>query len=150
MNGIFKRIGGWALGVVTTIALAIIFQSQNVIMRLNDIGAEVSLPERLSMTAYDLQHLGSLYGLFVAIALAVAFLVGGVVFRFAKIGRPLVYIFAGSIAMLVMLFAMKQAFFDVHLIAGARDGAGIGLQMLAGGIGGWVFAKISQRPEEHI
>jgi len=70
-------------------------------MRLNDIGAEVSLPER-------------------------------------------------SIAMLVMLFAMKQAFFDVHLIAGARDGAGIGLQMLAGGIGGWVFAKISQRPEEHI
>ena len=96
------------------------------------------------MTFYDLQHLGSLYGIFIAIALAVAFLIGGVVFRFAKIGRPVVYIFAGSVAMLVMLFAMKEAFFDVHLIAGARSGKGIGLQMLAGGVGGWVFAWVSQ------
>ena len=119
-------------------------------MRLKGVGAEVELLERLSMTAYDLQHLGSLYGIFIAIALAVAFLVGGVVFRIAKIGRPLIYIFAGSIAMLVMLFAMKEAFFDVHLIAGARDGAGIGLQMLAGGIGGWIFGWVSQPKEKGL
>jgi hypothetical protein len=144
MNRIIKRIGGWGAAVITTIVLAIIFQTQNVLARLNEIGANIGLPERLSMTFYDLQHLGSLYGIFIAIALAVAFLIGGVVFRFAKIGRPVVYIFAGSVAMLVMLFAMKEAFFDVHLIAGARSEMGIGLQMLAGGVGGWMFAWISQ------
>jgi len=150
MSGFFKRIGGWGLAVITTIILAIIFQSQNVISRLNNIGAEVALPERLSMTAYDLQHLGSLYGLFIAIALAIAFLVGGAVFHVAKIGRPLIYITAGAAAMVVMLFAMKEVFFDMHLIAGARDGLGIGLQMLAGALGGLVFAKTSPAPKSRI
>jgi len=51
---------------------------------------------------------------------------------------------AGAVAILVMLFAMKAKFFDIHIIAGARDGLGISLQMLAGAIGGFVFAKISR------
>ena len=43
-----------------------------------------------------------------------------------------------------MLLGMKEAFFDIHMISGARDGLGIGLQMLAGAIGGFVFSKITK------
>ena len=102
------------------------------------------------MTIYDIQHLGSLYIIFVSIALAVAFLLGGLVYRFAKFGRPIIYMVAGGTAILVMLFAMKAQFFDVHIIAGARDSFGLGLQMLAGAMGGLFFAWMTGSRNDDI
>ena len=145
MSGFFKRIGGWFAAVLTTVAIGVFLQTQNVLARLGNIGADISLAERLSMTIYDLRYLGSLYFIFVGMALAIAFLIGGIVFRIAKFGRPIIYTVAGGIALLVMLMGMKQVFFDIHFIAGARDGLGIGLQMLAGAIGGFVFSMVSRR-----
>lgn len=147
MREFIKRVLAWILAVTVTVVLGVAFQTQNVIARLGEIGANVTIGERLSMTGYDIFHLGSMYGIFILIAFFLAFLVGGTVFRFAKFGRHLIYAVAGAIAILAMLFAMKNAFFDVHLIAGARDGIGIAMQMLAGAIGGFVFALIS-RPKE--
>ena len=146
MSGFFKRIGGWLAAVLTSVILGIGLQTQNVLARLEGIGADVGLADRLSMTFYDIQYLGSLYAIFVGIALAIAFLLGGLVFHFAKFGRAIIYCTAGATALLVMLLGMKEAFFDIHMIAGARDALGIGLQMLAGAIGGFVFSKIN-RPE---
>jgi len=140
MDGIIKRIGGWVAAALTTVILGITFQTQNVLARLENIGADVSFGERLSMTLYDIQHLGSLYMIFISIALAIAFCLGGLVYRFAKFGRQIVYVVSGGVAILVMLFAMKAQFFDVHIIAGARDAFGLVLQVLAGAIGGLVFA----------
>jgi len=144
MGKIIKRIGAWLAAVIAVVILGVAIQTQNVIARLGNLGADVGFGDRLSMTAYDISHLGSLYGIFIAIALAIAFLAGGVVFRVAKFGRPLIYSVAGGIAILIMLFAMKRAFFDIHIIAGARDGLGITLQVLAGVIGGWVFAHLTR------
>lgn len=143
MNGIIKRIGGWLVAVLTTVIVGITFQTQNVLARLGDIGADVSFGNRLSMTAYDIFYLGQLYFIFVGIALAAAFLAAGALCHFTKFARPLIYAVAGAIALLVMLLGMKQAFFDIHMIAGARDNFGIALQMLAGAIGGLVFARLS-------
>lgn len=148
MDGFIKRIGGWLAAVVTTVFLAVTFQTQNVLARLDNIGADVSLGERLSMTAYDVIYLGQPLLLFIGIALAVAFLTSGLLHHFVKFGRPIIYAVAGAVALLVMLFGMKEAFFDVHLIAGARDSFGIGLQMLAGAIGGLVFARVSRTKEK--
>ena len=83
----------------------------------------------------------------IALALIIAFLAGGLVFRFAKFGRPIIYVVAGAMAMLVMLFSMREVFFGVPLIGGARSGFGIAMQMLAGGVGGYVFARVSQAKE---
>lgn len=142
---LLKYILAWVLAVLTTATLGVMFQTQNVISRLGGIGADISLGERVSMTVYDIMHLGSLYGIFIAAAFLVAFLAGGSVFLIAKFGRLLVYVVAGAVAILVMLFAMKVMFFDVHLIAGARSTFGVALQLLAGAIGGLVFARITRR-----
>jgi len=148
MNGIIKRIGSWLAAVLTTVIVGVFLQTQNVLARLGNIGADIGFAERISMTLYDLRYLGSLYVIFVSMALAAAFLVGGLVFRFTKFGRPLIYTVAGATALLVMLFGMKQAFFDIHMIAGARDALGIAMQMLAGAVGGFVFARVSRRKEK--
>lgn len=144
MNKVVRFIIAWPIAVLVTLCLAVIFQTQNVIANLNDLGGNIGFGDRLSMTFYDLQHLGSLYGIFIALALLIAFLAGALVFKFAKFGRPVIYIMAGAIAIFVMLFAMKAQFFDIHIIAGAKDGFGIVLQMLAGAIGGFIFSKISR------
>lgn len=145
MATFLKFLMGWVLGAVTTTALGVMLQTQNVIARLNNIGAEIGIGPRLSMTVYDVLHLGSLYITFVAIGTLVAYLLGLVVYRIAGVGRPIVFAVAGAVAMLVMLLFMKEAFFGVHLIAGARDGLGIGLQMVAGAMGGLIFARLTAR-----
>ena len=141
---VLKRIGSWLAAVIIAVILGVTLQTQNIIARLGNLGADIGLSERLSMTVYDIIHLGSLYGIFIAIALGVAFLASGFLFRFTKFGRSIIYPIAGGLAILVMLLLMKRAFFDVHIIAGARDSFGIALQILSGAIGGWIFAQLTR------
>lgn len=145
MKTFLKFLLGWVLGLISTTALGVLFQTQNVIARLKSLGADINLSDRLSMSVYDLIHLGSLYIAFVAIGTLVAYLAGLLVYHLAGFGRPIVFAVAGAVAMLVMLFLMKEAFFGVHLIAGARDALGIGLQMLAGAIGGLLFERVTRK-----
>ncbi|MGJ8560448.1 MAG: hypothetical protein ACSHX3_09450 [Litorimonas sp.] len=145
MATFLKFLAGWVMGAITTTAIGVTLQTQNVIARLSDIGADVGIGQRLSMTVYDLIYLGSLYIIFVSIGTLVAYLLGLFVYRFAGFGRPVVFAVAGAVAMLVMLLLMKQAFFGIHMIAGARDGLGIALQMIAGALGGLVFAWLTAR-----
>jgi hypothetical protein len=142
---VLRYVAGWVLAVISTVVLAVIFQTQNLIARLGDVGAEITLGQRLAMTAKDILHLGSLYGIFIAAALLIAFLAGGGVYRLAKFGRPIVYVVAGAVAMGVMLTLMKQQFFDVQIIGGARDTFGFAAQLVAGAIGGWVFARMTRK-----
>lgn len=144
-RAIGRFIPSWLAGAVATTVLAVLLQTQAVIGRLNGIGAEIGLGERLAMSAYDVFRLGSFYIIFIAIGMLVAYLFGLLVYRLAGFGRWIIFAVAGAVAMFVMLMAMKQAFFDIHMIAGARDGFGIGLQMIAGAVGGLVFAMLTAR-----
>jgi len=141
---ILLRIGAWLAAAIIAALMGVIIQTQNVIGRLRNLGADIAFGERISMTVYDINHLGSLYSPIIAATFAIAFLVGGIIYHFTKFGRRIIYAVAGGTAILVMLFAMKEAFFDVHLIAGARDAFGITLQVLAGTLGGWVFAHLTR------
>jgi len=138
-----KRILILFVSVISTVIVASTISSNRVINSLGAIGAETSFGERLSMSVYDVTHFGTLYGIFIFLALAIAFAAGWAVFKLAKTGRTLVYVVAGATAIFVMLWAMEQVFFGVPIVAGARDGFGLILQMLAGGVGGFIFAKLT-------
>ena len=128
--------------IVTTI-IGMFFSTQRVISQLNGIGGNVSFGERVSMTFFDLHHFGSLFIIFVSIALLVAFAMASWFARKSPNLRKWIFVVAGAVALLVMLLGMKKAFFDTQLVAGARDGLGVVLQMLAGAIGGYVFHRLS-------
>jgi len=145
LEKLLNRLKALVFAVIVTVLLAVILQTQMVISGLNSLGANIGLGESFSMTVYDLAYLSQLYGVFIFIALCVAFLLGGVVYRFTQFGRPIIYIVAGGTAIFILLFTMKNAFFGVHLIAGASDAFGIILQIIAGMIGGFVFARLSRK-----
>lgn len=142
---ILSNITKWAITCLIAVILAVISQTQLVLSRLSELGAEISFGDRLSTTIFDIQHLGSFYGLFIAIALAVAFLVSGLLYHFIKFGRQIIYAIAGGTAIFVLLFSMKAAFFNIHIIAGARDFFGILLQVIIGILAGLVFARLTRK-----
>ena len=142
---IFKRLGILLISVIATVFVASVISTNRVINSLAKVGGDSSLGDRLSMSFYDFTHFGTLYGIFIFLALSIAFAAAWGVFKVARFGRPIVYAAAGAIAMFTMLWSMEQVFFGIPIVAGARDNFGLILQMLAGGIGGFIFAKLTAR-----
>lgn len=138
-----KTVLVFILSVIIATLVASLFSTQFVIAGLEQSGATVGWGDRLDMTLYDLGHLGRLYGIFIFIGLLIAFLAAGQVHRIAKTKRPLIYVIAGMTSFIVMLYLMQAVFFGVPIIAGARSGLGLAFQALAGGLGGYVFARMT-------
>ncbi len=130
-----------AASLATTL-LASIISSQRVANALGSIGAKTSFSDRLSMTIYDAQHFGSIYGIFIFIALLIALTTALLIGRKKTSLQLPLFMGAGFTAMLVMLLIMKQVFFGVPIVGGARDLLGFLLQGLTGALGGWVFYKL--------
>lgn len=143
MAKVLKFLLGWVIAAVATTAMATALQTQNVIARLDSIDADIGIGPRLSMTLYDLMHFGSVYIIFIGLGTLVAYLFGLIVYRFVGFGRPIVFAVAGAVAMFVMLMLMKHAFFGIQMVAGARSGFGIALQMMAGAVGGLIFEHLT-------
>ncbi len=129
--------------LIVATGLASIFSTQFVIAGLKNAGAHVDMGQRISMTQYDLINMGPRYGFFILIGLAIAFLAAHLIHRQVKKKRPLIYILAGAACFIVMLYLMKAVFFGVPIIGGARSILGLSFQALAGGIAGYLFAKLT-------
>ena len=152
-NKFFTAFGrgarGWILAVIVTGIAATITSAQFVVAALADIGAVVPLGQRLALTGNDLIGLMPLYLIFIAFGFLIAFLIAALLLRFVPLPRAAVNIVAGMTAMGVMLWAMEQVFFGVPIIAGARTAAGFTGQVLCGGLGGYVFARMSRARAIH-
>lgn len=133
------------ISVLVTTLFAVIAQTQRVISMLQAVGGNVSLGKRFAMSVYDAQHLGSVFGLFILIAFIIAMTCATLINRKMPALGALLYCVAGAVAIVVMLMSMKTVFFDVQIIAGARDALGLALQMLAGALGGYVFYVLRER-----
>ncbi|PHQ59265.1 MAG: hypothetical protein COC03_06295 [Robiginitomaculum sp.] len=136
------------LSVIIATLVASLFSTQFVIAALENSGAQVGWGDRLDMTLYDLGHLGLVYGIFISFGLLISFLAAALVHHFAKTKRPLIYVVAGMTCFVVMLYLMQAVFFGVPIIAGARSTLGLAFQASAGGIAGYVFAKLTRRETE--
>ena len=120
-------------------SLASLFHSQYVVNQLVNIDIKVSLIERIGLTLDDWIGLLPTYGLIIAIALVLAFLVARLVVKKVPNYRMYIYAASGVTAFACVLLAI-ESIMHINIIAGAR-GWGFYLQLLAGGLGGFIFAK---------
>ncbi|WP_371396570.1 hypothetical protein [Fretibacter rubidus] len=139
-----KRVFALLIASLVAGVTGSVMSTYRTIIDLREIGAPISDGTAFSTALYDVQHFAPLYTLFITIAFLIAFLVSGGLYKTIKFGRPIIYIVAGATAILVMLYLMKQVFFGVPIVAGARDNTGLLLQILAGGLGGLCFALLSK------
>ena len=125
-----------------TFTLASLFHSQYVVNQLVDVGVVVSLSNRINLTLDDWLGLLPTYGAIIAIALAIAFFaVVLLIKKFEKYSMVL-FVASGITAFAVVLVAI-ESIMNIHIIAGAR-GWGFYLQLLAGALGGLLFALLTK------
>ena len=138
-----KLVIGLSASTLTAAVLGNVVSSQFVIARLNEVGADLTFANRISMSISDIIGFGPRYAIFICIGFTIAFLTGWFIHKLAKTGRTIIYTVAGITAMIVMLYMMKNVYFGVQLVGGARSVMGLLAQGLVGGISGFLFAKIT-------
>lgn len=132
----------WLAASIVTGLAATFMSAQFVAAALQSAGAAIPASDRLFMAGQDIIGFAPLYTVFIAIGLAIAFTVAGLLARRFAARRVLIFTVAGAVSMAVMLLAMERVFFGVPLVAGARTGLGFAAQMLCGALGGYVFARL--------
>ncbi|MDX1703925.1 MAG: hypothetical protein R3235_06500 [Altererythrobacter ishigakiensis] len=136
-----RWIGALLIAALSTYIIGVIVNSQFV---MNAHGVPISFGERVNMTAFDVSNMW-LYFVVILIALLLGFLIAMAVKRLLPGLSRYAFPIAGAAAIGATLGLMYVQFQTVP-ISGARSGLGFASQVLAGGIGGWVFARIVQRP----
>lgn len=139
--GAVRKTLGWIvallIGALGTYVVGVIANAQFV------IGAHhvpVSFSDRLNMTAFDVSNMWLYYAIIV-IALLLGFAIAAVVKRFLPSLAGIAYPVAGAAALGVVLGLMYLQFQTIP-ISGARGPFGFASQVVAGGIGGWIFARL--------
>ncbi|WP_298335172.1 hypothetical protein [uncultured Erythrobacter sp.] len=137
MKRFARWIGALIVAALGTYVIAVIANSQFVIGAHN---VPVSFSDRLSMTAFDVSNM-YLYLAIILVALILGFAVAALMKRFLPSLSSVAYPIAGAAALGLILGLMYIQFQTVP-ISGARSGLGFASQVVAGGIGGWIFAKV--------
>ena len=136
-----RWIGALLIAALSTYIIGVIANSQFV---MNAHGVPISFTERLNMTAFDVSNMW-LYFVVILLALLLGFLIAMAVKRLLPGLSRFAFPIAGAVAIGATLGLMYLQFQTVP-ISGARSGLGFASQVLAGGIGGWIFAKLAKRP----
>lgn len=135
---IVRWIAALPVAALGTYVLAVIVNSQFV---MNAHNVPISLGDRLNMTAFDVSNMW-LYFVIILVALLLGFLIAALVKKLLPSLSRFAYPVAGAAAIAATLGAMYLVFQTVP-ISGARSTLGFASQVVAGGFGGWMFAKIS-------
>lgn len=138
---IVRWIGALLVAALSTYVVAVIANSQFV-MGAYDV--PISFAERLNMTAFDVSNMWP-YFIIILVALLLGFLIATLVKRMASGLSRYAFPIAGAAAIGATLGLMYLQFQTIP-ISGARSALGFASQVLAGGLGGWIFARIAIGP----
>lgn len=142
MKMLLKYAAAFVAAVLFSSVLGSIFSTQFVVASLQSVGAEISFGTRLSLTMKDLGILQTL-SLAIAASFFIAFIIAGALHNLVGGNRTFWFIFAGLSSITCLLLLMSWHL-QLMPIAGARSNLGLAFQALAGGIGGWLFSKLTK------
>ena len=138
-----RIVGGFVAAVLVTFATASFAHTHLIIQGLREVGAEVPPSVELATAGGDLVGLAPSFGIVIAIALLLGFLVAGIARRFVRLPRPIAFALAGGAALATALWLMHLSY-EITPIASARSWAGFLTLCAAGALGGLVFASVSR------
>ena len=134
---ILRWIAALIAAALGTYILGVIVNSQFV---MNAHGVPISFSDRLNMTAFDVSNM-YLYLVIIVVTFLLGFVIAALVRRYVPSLARVAYPVAGAAAIATALGLMWMQFQTIP-ISGARSTAGFLAQVVAGGFGGWIFAKI--------
>ena len=148
MVGMVTRLGyrliSFLLAGLVAYVVAVLFYTQINLSNLTDLGIDISFSDRLGAALHDLLSMTGMYLPIMLVALLVAFSLAAIVIRFLPNLRILGFVVAGIVGVLALVLFFSS-FLGTNPIAVTRSPLGLLSQCGAGGMGGLVYALVSQR-----
>ncbi len=129
--------------VITTVLISIV-SSQLVLADIQSFGLNVSIEDRLEVTANDIIGMGPILLLMVGLSLLVAFVLARYSCRFLGGNRTIWTVIAGLSSLPVTLYLIKY-FMGVTILASARTTIGMFLIACSCALGGWMFSILTTK-----
>ena len=146
--GMVARLGyrliSFLLAGLVAYVIAVLLYTQINLSNLTDLGIDVSFSDRLGAAWHDLLSMTGMYFPIMLVALLVAFSLAAIVIRFLPNLRILGFVVAGTVGVLALVLFFSS-FLGTNPIAVTRSSLGLLSQCGAGGMGGLVYALVSQR-----
>jgi hypothetical protein len=137
-----RTLGSYIAAVIVAYCFGALFISQGNIAAVTGLGFDVTMSQRLGAIVHDISGMTDIYLLLVAISLLLGLPVAFAVVRKNPHLRMIGYVSAGFVALLAMHVIMK-AVLGLSGIAPTRTLWGLLAQGVAGGIGGYLFCRLS-------
>jgi len=139
--GIIRTVLAYITAVAITYLVATGFYTQQILAKQAEIGAQYTTGQQIE--TYLENFLGlTIYGVVLAIALFIGFVVAWGVKRVVRPLASIAYPVAGAAAVLTVILLVENQFEGAGAIGGARTTLGIALQCVAGAVGGFVFSLL--------
>ena len=138
------RLISFLVAGLVAYVIAVLFYTQINLSNLTDLGIDISFSDRLAAASHDLLSMTGMYLPIMLVALLVAFSLAAIVIRFLPNLRTLGFVLAGMVGVLALVLFFSS-FLGTNPIAVTRSSLGLLSQCGAGGIGGLVYALVSQR-----
>ena len=138
------RLISFLLAGLVAYVVAVLFYTQMNLSYLTDLGIDISLSDRLGAASHDLLSMTGMYLPIMLVALLVAVSLAGIVIRVLPNLRILGFVVAGIVGVLALVLFFSS-FLGTNPSAVTRSSLGLLSQCGAGGMGGLVYALVSQR-----
>ena len=138
------RLISFLLAGLVAYVNAVLFYTQINLSNLTDLGIDIAFSDRLGAASHDLLSMTGMYFPIMLVALLVAFSLAAIVIRFLPNLRTLGFVVAGTVGVLALVLFFSS-FLGTNPIAVTRSSLGLLSQCGAGGMGGLVYALVSQR-----
>lgn len=142
-----RRIGSYLVAVISTYFVGVIFISQGNIASVVDMGFQVTMAQRLDAIVHDLGNLTDLYLPLIAVSMLISLPVAALIIKYVPHLRLLGYTLAGITGLIAIHVTIKLAF-GISGIAPTRTLIGLLAQGVAGGLGGYLFHRLTAKSND--
>ena len=139
-----RIVGSYLAAVISTYIVGVIFISQGNIANVVAMGFQVTVANRLDAVLHDLTHMTGIYLPVIAVSMLISLPIAAIIIKYLPNLRPLGYILAG-ITGLIAIHVIIKLVFGISGIAPTRTFIGLLAQGLAGGLGGYMFHRLSAK-----
>ena len=143
-----KTTGSFVLAVIAAYLLGAIFVSQGNIAAVVELGFNVSIGQRFEAAVHDMLNMIDIYLPLVAISLLLGFPVAHAIVRKRPHLRSIGYTMAGFVALVAIHVTIKTVV-GISGVAPTRTLLGLLCQGIAGGVGGYLFYRLSSNLQSY-
>ena len=141
-NSIVRNVFCFFAAVIAAYVLGAIFISQGNIASIIALDFDVSVAQRFEAALHDVTHMTNIYLPVIAVSYFVSMPVARFIIKYVPQQRAILYALAGAVGLVAIHLIMKMVL-GLTGIAATRTFVGLLAQAIAGGVGGYLFHRIS-------